>query len=515
MPIYSNQIESHVLGGLLKHPDVLSEVDSFVNAADFYNDVHQTIFCVLRDSVLNHEKVDKILIATKISNLGISSKDDIDIYDYINTLNYTSITAEAVVDSCKELKKVRVRRELSETADRIKEHVSKSSNDDLDSIIASTDAIYSEKILSYSFDDAPQNIFEDIESKINERADNPVEDTGLITPFPAFNRLYGGLRDGNIYAIVSRPAQGKTTFINEMCLGTAIKNNVPVLVLDTEMGTEEIQFRMAAAKTGVPLWYLETGQWRSNEEMASKVEEYFTDLEKHKYFHYHVKNKTADEVCAIIRRWHMRYVGRGNRCIVAYDYVKLTGERVDRNWAEHQAIGEKIDKLKRVAEEIEAPLITAMQMNRSGESLVDDSSAIALSDRLQWFATFVAIFRRKTSSEVENDGQRFGTHKLIPLKTRFQGREAAGHQDLIRRRVAEVLHGQRVENERYVRNYLNFNVENFRVEEKGTLEDITRQDHQPLNIQTDHNENSDMDIFMNMPPTIQTALQDIPPTSSS
>jgi hypothetical protein len=267
------------------------------------------------------------------------------------------------------------------------------------------------------------------------------------------------------------------------------------------MGTEEIQFRMAAAKTGVPLWYLETGKWRDNEEMAPKVKKYFSDLKKHKYFHYHVKNKTADEVCAIIRRWHMRYVGRGNKCIVAYDYVKLTGERVDRNWAEHQAIGEKIDKLKRVAEEIEAPLITAMQMNRSGESLVDDSSAISLSDRLQWFATFVAIFRRKTIEEIGIDGARFGTHKLIPLKTRFQGRDAAGHQDLIRRRVTEVSYGRETQNERFVNNYLNFRVENFKVEEEGTLEDITRQDHQPIDIQPDHNENTRMDIFMGTQPT--------------
>ena len=42
----------------------------------------------------------------------------------------------------------------------------------------------------------------------------------------------------------------------------------------------------------------------------------------------------------------MKHVGRGNKCIIAYDYVKLTGEKVSQNWAEHQAIGEKIDKLK-------------------------------------------------------------------------------------------------------------------------------------------------------------------------
>ena len=493
MPIYSNQVEGYVLGGLLRHPDVLTEVDSFVSAADFYNDVHQTIYCVIREAVLNNEKVDKVLVATKIANLGISSKDDIDIYDYINTLSYTSITRDAVIDSCKELLKTR---ELCETADLIKEHVTNSSNEDLDSIIASTDSIYSEKISSYSFEDDPENVFDDLEFKIEERGNNPTEDTGLASPYDEFNRLYGGLRGGNIYAIVSRPAQGKTTFINELCLGTAIKNDIPVLVLDTEMTTEEIQFRMAAAKTGVPLWFLETGKWRSEEEMVEKVRGYFQELKTHKYYHYHVRNKTTDEVCSMIRRWHMKYVGRGNQCVIAYDYVKLTGERVDKNWAEHQAIGEKIDKLKRIAEEINAPLVTAMQMNRSGESfnrnssnLVDDSSAISLSDRLQWFATFVAIFRRKTLDETALDGERFGTHKLIPLKTRFQGRDAAGHQDLLRRRTIDPSSGQ--ESERFVNNFLNFRVENFKVQEEGSLEDVIRHEQQSFDIQTSDNPRED------------------------
>ena len=31
---------------------------------------------------------------------------------------------------------------------------------------------------------------------------------------------------------------------------------------------------MAAAQTGVPLWYLETGNWRKNEEMYKKVRDY-------------------------------------------------------------------------------------------------------------------------------------------------------------------------------------------------------------------------------------------------
>jgi hypothetical protein len=158
--------------------------------------------------------------------------------------------------------------------------------------------------------------------------------------------------------------------------------------------------------------------------------------------------------------------------MIAYDYIKLTGEKVGQNWAEHQAIGDKIDKLKRISEEIHCPIITAMQLNRTGESfnrkgseVVDDSSVISLSDRLQWFASFVAIFRRKTLDELTLDGQQFGTHKLIPTKTRFQGRDAAGHQDLVRRLDS-------CGKETWAQNYLNYQVNNFNIEERGSLRDV-------------------------------------------
>ena len=119
-------------------------------------------------------------------------------------------------------------------------------------------------------------------------------------------------------------------------------------------------------------------------------------------------------------------------------------------------------------------------MNRFGEAgrntnAVDDSSAIALSDRLQWFASFVAIFRRKSLDELGQDGENFGTHKLVPLKTRFQGKDAAGHHDLVRRPLDDGSFT-------WTNNFLNFSVENFNVSEQGSLNDIIeaqRERHNP------------------------------------
>lgn len=470
--IYSLQVERHALSGLLKFPSLFPEIDGFVSENDFFNEVHSTIFLVIRSSLHKNEKIDRVIIASKIKDLGISFKDDINIFDYLETLYFSQINEDAVLKSFKELAKYRVRREIALTGNKLIEEVKAIGDKSIDDIVSTCDAIYNQKVSLYFNSDAPEKITDEMAELIEERGNSPEQDPGIISPYAEFNRMYGGFRSGNVYAIASRPGEGKTTWINDVCFKSSSSNKIKALILDTEMQTKEIKFRMAAALTGVPVWYLESGNWRRNPEMFKKVRDCQLLKQDQDYYHYHVSNKSIDEICSIIKRWYYNKVGRGNQCIIAYDYVKLTGEKISANWAEHQAIGEKINKLKEISVEVNAPLITAMQLNRSGENrnklganLSDDSSAISLSDRLQWYAAFTAIFRRKTLDEIESDGLDFGTHKLIPLKSRFQGKDAMGHQDYLRRRFSDG-------SEKYVMNYLNFDVNNFGVTEKGSLRHI-------------------------------------------
>ena len=480
--LYSLQVEKHALAGLMRNPEVFADVDRFVSDRDFYVDVHQTIFNCIKNTILSNEKVDKVLLAQKIKNLGISFKGDINIFDYIDSLSFVPVSAEATATSYQELVKLRAFRELSENSEKIKAHIEKNMNESLQKVVSDIDSIYGSKINAFEFDEKPENLFEDVYEMIEETGNNPTDDSGLATPYPEFNRLYGGFREKNLYAIAARPGQGKTTWLNYTANETGKINKCPVLILDTEMSTKEIKFRNAAAMSGVPLWYLETGNWRKNKDYIDKVRKTLKDAVKnngYRSYHYHVKNKNIDEICSIVRRWYLSVVGRGNKCIIVYDYIKLTGEKIGQNWAEHQAIGDKVDKLKKLSEEVNAPILTAIQINRTGENsnrdsreVTDDSSVIALSDRLQWFASFVAIFRRKTADEMTLDTPDSGTHKLIPTKTRYQGRDAAGHQDLMQRTFPD---GSR----KLVGNYVSFSVQNFAVQERGSLRDaIARQNAQ-------------------------------------
>src|SRR5438105_360969 len=103
MSLYSIQVEKHVLGGLIQHPEVLADVDGFISEKSFFAQPHDVIYSCIRSSILNNEKIDKVLLAQKIKNLGISFKEDIDIFGYIESISFAPIKGEAVFQSAQEL----------------------------------------------------------------------------------------------------------------------------------------------------------------------------------------------------------------------------------------------------------------------------------------------------------------------------------------------------------------------------------------------------------------------------
>ena len=468
MAIYSLQVEKYVLSGLIRHPTSFADVESFISDSDFINEVHYTIFCVFKETFNKGESIDKVLISQKCKNLGITFKDQsIDIFNYVNSICLVPTSQAGLIEGSKELLKLRIRREIEQTGDDIKKFANSCAEKEIEEIITESDKIYNNKICVYAAENnKPEDITANVIEIIEERGNNPIQDTGLITPYPNFNRLYGGIRPGNIYAWVSRPKHGKSTILNDLAIKvTTMNKGCRALVLDTEMSTIDMKFRIASSITGISVWHLETGNWKKNANLFQKFEESKSKIKalSNQVDHLQVAGKPIEEVASIVKRWYFSKVGRGNQCVIVYDYIKLTGES-DKNKQEYQLIGDKVNALKELCLELNVPILTACQLNRSAENGVDDSSAISQSDRLQWYASFVAIFRRKSVEEIADDGIEFGSHKLIPLATRFQGKDSAGHHDLVR-----IKEGKKI---KYAPNYISFNINNFNVEETGTLEDI-------------------------------------------
>jgi len=444
--IFSHELEQHLLAGILKYPDSFFQISNFIQEDDFRasdEGLNKTIFKILKQCIEAGDAVDDILIAQRVKDLKISFANKINPTDFIKSLSMRKISESSIVDIAKDLKKFTVRNEILNSALNVANSMKKiSTSSTFDDIIDTADSKYNSRIdLYFRKSQTPENIFDKMEQIIEERGNNPQTEFGLMGPHKSINNLYGSLlRPGNITVIVSRSGVGKTTFCLDYCTKVSLKyDNVPVLHFDNgEMSEEEIMMRQCAALSGVPMHYLETGSWRQNPEFVDKVRKVWPKVKNMKLYYYNVAGQSVDQMINTMRRFYFSKVGRGNKMIFSFDYIKTTSEQNSNNLSHWQLVGDMVTKFKNfIQDEIvfeDGPVIgmlTSVQSNRLGitnnrnsENVVDDESIVSLSDQITQFSSHLFSLRKKTIDELAEDPEGFGTHKLICFKNRFLGEDA-------------------------------------------------------------------------------------------
>lgn len=473
MSIYNIEYEKQVIAGLLQYPDAYADIGPFISEVDFSR-INKPIYNLLSNSIKESGSINSTILIEKLKGLGISIPD-LDIGQYIESLSLIQINQKALLEVAKELKITTVKRDLHEVGLKLADKMKKTVSSTFEEIVQEADQIYNDKINLYNEDQKLVDLCADIDELLAMGQNNEFKE--LIIPYTSFYEQYGGFRPGNVYCFASRSGQGKSSLLVDLAYKTTniVNKNVKVIYLDTEMQASEVMPRFLASVSGVPIWEIESGNYLKNQASLKKIQAAKKMMKENNFNlkYKHVGNMGVDAVISLIKRWYMKECGRGEKALIVYDYLKIVEGDKGGNAKEYELMGDKMDKLKTCAFDLQAPLLTAVQINRSGvntnraaNSLVDDESVISISDRIQWFTSYMGIFRRKVPEEIMADGPQFGTHKLITLKTRFQGQQAAGHQDLVK------IIDPQTQRVRYTPNYINFDLTNFSIEEKGSLRDL-------------------------------------------
>jgi replicative DNA helicase len=482
--LYSFEVEKQFLAGLIQHPEVYAEICDFISESDFYSEdtaVHKTIYHIVRKCIESNEKVDEIIIAQRIKEIGISFKDNIDIFDYLRSLAIRKTNKTTALSASKEIKKYSIRRTIHQSALDVAEKMKRMAPDSsYQKIIEEADSEFNKTINLYeNNDEKPVNIFDEMEQVIEERGNNPITEFGFMGPFPTVNKIYGSLlRPGNISVVVARSGVGKTLLSLNYCTKVAAKYDVPVLHFDNgEMSKDEIIARQCAALSHVPMHLLESGMWRkAGDEVVEKVRATWQKIKTLKFYYYSVGGMTTDQMINNLKRFYYSKIGRGNPLIFSFDYIKPSADD-EFSKSEWQIIGTMLNKFKKTIQhdivQDHKPMIsmfTSVQSNRSGittnrssDNINDDESIVSMSDRITHYCSHMMILRPKTGDERDSEGPSFGGHKLIFVKSRFLGSDVAG-----------ALEPVTMPDGTSKKNFINLQFNNFDVEERGDLRDIVR-----------------------------------------
>lgn len=470
------------LAALLSYNEFIPEIMAIFKPEYFNWKEHGTIYTLITATYQEKQSVDQTLLVIQLSRLGLTEINGLDMANYIKTLGNIPVNKEFVSDYFREIFKMYTCRKSYAALEKAKGYINANLDKSLREILDNVQTIVADS-LAASIDEKVvlTDVYGKLRNFLSERA-NQTEALRLETGWKTFDHWYGGIWLKAVYFFAAPAKVGKTTFLNYLAyqMVNIPKNRLKVLILDTELETEFAMSRAAASLTGENEFEFLEGDFARNPRIAKKTNEALARVEHlhGKITHSYIGNLGIDEVLAVARRWYVTNVAEGESALIVYDYVKLDSEaNLSGHWQSYQEIGSKTDKLKKFISSLpRAALATSVQTNAQGN--------IAMSSEIKWFANNVYILNRKTLEEIQEDGVKFGTHKLVEVVTRNQGKGARGANNYFKVQKQD----GRIE---YVQNYLCYDFSNFAVKECGDNEEIYSQRAGQLHSETGVTEDVD------------------------
>ena len=204
-------------------------------------------------------------------------------------------------------------------------------------------------------------------------------------------------------------------------------NNIPVLMLDTEMTEKDHWHRILACMSGVKIEEIESGAFSSNSKNKDKIHNAANKIKSMPFQYKAIAGKSFDEVMSLARRWVIKDVGlddsgKANPCLIIYDYIKLMDDSgIGKNMAEYQALGFLMSNLHNFMVQYGVACLAFTQLNRDGINR-EDTDVASGSDRILWLCSNFSIYTRKSEEEmadesVSSNNIRYNL-KLVPIVSR-------------------------------------------------------------------------------------------------
>ncbi len=430
MDLSDSPAERAILAGLCQfNSNVYLDITDILQETTFTDDINSALFrCVKHVLEKDDEaRLDIALLQSVANEIGLSyifkQKQD---YKYIQALFTFPIQISNVRKFAVKIRKLEIakllHKQLGEAQNKILEIKGDESITHILGI--AEDSIFDFTSLLNEKDNNPEYLGNNIQEYLQYLKDNPVEQIGISTGFPAYDQaIGGGLRPATINIIAARPKLGKTICSDNIGYYIANQSQIPVLNLDTEMTKEDHIHRTLAMMNEIPINVIETGKFTQKPDWEHKVFESGKQLEKIPYYYKNITGKPFEDQLAIMRKWLMQEVGLNSdgtakSCLIIYDYIKLMdAQGISSDMKEYQLLGFMMTTLHNFATRYKIPILALMQLNRDGITKEGTETASG-SDRIIWLCSNFTILKMKSDEEISEDGIQYGNRKLVPIVAR-------------------------------------------------------------------------------------------------
>lgn len=218
---------------------------------------------------------------------------------------------------------------------------------------------------------------------------------GHSTGFKELDRMTAGFQGGQLIVLAARPGAGKSAFALQLARNIAESSGLLVPFLSYEMSTNELTMRMLSGALEHDLPKLRSGDIPSGMERdLAREAERMAELPV-------MIDDNPPETIGGVRSQMRRIARRGQVGAVVVDYLQLmSGDRVSKDANRTQEVSDISRGLKRLATELDIPVIALSQLNRSLENRPNKRPMLSDLRESGCLAPDVRVLRADTNTEI-------------------------------------------------------------------------------------------------------------------
>ena len=370
VPPHDDDAEMAVLGGMLMSKDAIGEVSQTIDASDFYQPKHQTIYEAVIALYSASQPVDAVLVANELLKHG--DLDKVGGADYLHSLVAAVPTAANATYYAQIVHQRAILRNVIAAGTRIAQLGYSAEGSQAEDVVNLAQAeVYEMSVGRVRQDyESIGKVVGDTLTQLDSMQSGEME-RGVPTGFREIDDTTQGLQPGQMIVVAGRPAMGKSTLGIDFARSAALHHHMTTVVFSLEMSRTELAQRIISAETNIPLEALR----RADEITAERwntLNSFWGNLNDAPLYLDDSPNMSLMEIRAKCRRLKQT----NDLKLVVIDYLQLmsSGKQVE---SRQQEVSEFSRALKLLAKELEVPVVALSQLNRGPEMRNDKRPQLA------------------------------------------------------------------------------------------------------------------------------------------
>lgn len=406
------EAEQSVIGSMLMDKEAIMTASEIISGEDFYQKQFGILFDNMVELFNEGKAVDLVTLQNRLKENGVP--EEVSNMGFVRELLTNTSTSANVKYYADIVYEKSVLRKLIKTTESVTNDCYVGA-DKLDNILENTEKKIFDIVQRRNAGDyVPINkIVQNSIMRVSAASKLKGNVTGIPTGFIDLDYRTSGMQKSDLVLVAARPSMGKTAFVLNMAQYMAFECNKTVAIFSLEMSSEQLVNRLLAMEARIDAQKLRNGSledkdWEYLLESAGTVAKSNLIIDD--------RASSLAEIRSKCRKFKLEH----NLDIVIIDYLQLMSSGGSRSSdSRQQEISDISRGLKRMARELDVPVVALSQLSRAVEQRPDHRpmlSDLRESGAIEQDADVVMFLYR--DEYYNKDSELKGTAEVIIAKQR-------------------------------------------------------------------------------------------------